>query len=221
MTGEDGLAEFKYVPQGEIGFAEYMPPTGYASDRTPQYATFTDSGVFDGDKVGELPDSVVASDGAVIGLRFADDELKLSVSKRDVTNSDELPGNVLSVYEAVTEGTVGSDGVITDSDYGTLIDSWISSSEPHLMELLPCGSYILKEEQAIDGFTIAEDVKFQLNDTGMVQQVTMYNEHEVAVADELVETLGETGTVGMFVLFATLIAMAGAGVYLFRKGRRV
>ena len=207
MTGEDGLAEFKYVPQGEIGFAEYMPPTGYASDRTPQYATFTDSGVFDGDKVGELPDSVVASDGAVIGLRFADDELKLSVSKRDVTNSDELPGNVLSVYEAVTEGTVGSDGVITDSDY--------------LMELLPCGSYILKEEQAIDGFTIAEDVKFQLNDTGMVQQVTMYNEHEVAVADELVETLGETGTVGMFVLFATLIAMAGAGVYLFRKGRRV
>ena len=214
VTGEDGLAQFKYIPQGEVGFAEFQAPEGYASDRTPQYALFGSNGSIESD-VEQLEDN------DVVGLRFADDEIKLSISKRDVTTSEELPGNVLSVYKALSEGTVDTNGDIASEDYGDLIETWTSSNEPHMMQLLPQGSYILKEEQAVDGFTIAEDVKFQLNDTGVVQQVVMYNEHEAAVADELVETLGKTGTVWTFVLLTTSIVITGAGVYLFRKGRRV
>lgn len=221
VTGEDGLAEFKYIPQGEIGFAEYMPPVGYASDRTPQYATFTSEGVLEGaenaEKVPTEGNEAAAGGGDVIGLRFADDEIKLSISKRDVTTSEELPGNVLSVYKALSDGTVDTNGDIASEDYGDLIETWTSTNEPHMMQLLPRGSYILKEEQAVDGFTIAEDVKFQLNDTGVVQQVVMNNDHAAAVADELVATLGETG---IPVPIALLLTFAGSAVFAAGYRRR-
>lgn len=210
VTDEDGLAEFKYVPQGEVGFAEYMPPAGYASDRTPQYATFADDGMIENhEELEQVPNHAANEDqsnietddsiqstiqnGDVIGLRFADDEITLSISKRDITNSEELPGNVLSVYETLTSRTADAEYEVVDGEYGALVETWTSTNEPHMMKLLPQGVYILKEEQAVAGYTIAEDIVFKLNDTGVVQQIAMNNEHEAAVADELVETLGETG----------------------------
>lgn len=250
VTDENGLAEFKYVQQGEVGFSEYVPPAGYASDRTPQYVTFSQEGVpvesdvtekflienaLTAEALGDLSnvsiadtdvrddtqqESEVVGEHAIIGLRFADDEIKLTISKRDITNSEELPGNVLSVYESSKDDTIGTDGEIADADYGELIETWVSTNEPHMMELLPQGTYILKEEQAVAGYTVAEDIMFQLNDTGVVQQVTMHNEHEAAVADELVETLGETG-VALPILVIAMFIGSGAFAFAYRKRENI
>lgn len=223
VTGEDGMCEFKYVPQGKVGFAEYKPAEGYVSDRTPQYAVFDEGGkIAATDVTGNASGGKeLSTEEQVLDLVYADDQTKLHISKQDVTNSQELPGNVLSVYEAKTEGTVDTDGDIASDDYGKLIETWTSTDQVHYMELLPQGSYILKEEQAVAGYTIAEDVKFQVNDTGVVQQVTMRNEHEAGVADELIETMGETGDLFPFAMFMSLVAIASAGAVFYRRRRMV
>ena len=46
-----------------------------------------------------------------------------------------------------------------------------------MVEKLPVGEYTLREEQAPDGYLIAEDVKFTVKDTGKVQKVKMKDAH--------------------------------------------
>ena len=46
-----------------------------------------------------------------------------------------------------------------------------------MVEKLPVGKYTLREEQAPDGYLIAEDVKFTVKDTGKVQKVKMKDAH--------------------------------------------
>ena len=62
-------------------------------------------------------------------------------------------------------------------DENNLIDEWISSTEPHLIKELEVGKeYRLVEVIAPDGYKIANDVTFKVEDTGEVQQVVMYDE---------------------------------------------
>ena len=46
------------------------------------------------------------------------------------------------------------------------------------MEMLPIGEYTLHEESAPDGYLVAEDVKFEVKDTGEIQKVSMKDEAE-------------------------------------------
>lgn len=190
ITDENGQAIFRHVPQGKTGFAEYEPAEGFVSDRTAGYVMINEAGQ---PAEIETDGNVSASKEGIVSLVFADDETRLTISKKDITTSEELPGNTLSVYEYVGTGSTGS--AVGEGDYGELIETWVSTDKPHLMELLPCGTYILKEEQAVDGYAVAESIIFRLNDTGVEQQVVMNNEHEAKLADELVETgaIEETG----------------------------
>ena len=42
--------------------------------------------------------------------------------------------------------------------------------------MLPIGEYTLREESAPDGYLVAEDVKFTVEDTGEIQKVVMKDE---------------------------------------------
>ena len=46
-----------------------------------------------------------------------------------------------------------------------------------MVEKLPVGAYTLREEQAPDGYLIAEDVKFTVKDTRKIQKVKMKDAH--------------------------------------------
>ena len=53
-------------------------------------------------------------------------------------------------------------------------DRWVTDGKPHLVEKLPVGEeLILREITAPEGYEIAEDVKFTLEDTMEVQKVEM------------------------------------------------
>ena len=93
--------------------------------------------------------------------QMLDDVTKVEISKKDITDSSEVPGAKL---------------IILDKD-GKKVDSWISTDKPHMIEKLPVGEYTLREEQAPDGYLIAEDVKFTVKDTGKVQKVKMKDAH--------------------------------------------
>ena len=93
--------------------------------------------------------------------QMLDDVTKVEISKKDITDSSEVPGAKL---------------IILDKD-GKKVDSWTSTDKPHMVEKLPVGEYTLREEQAPDGYLIAEDVKFTVKDTGKIQKVKMKDAH--------------------------------------------
>lgn len=80
------------------------------------------------------------------------------ISKTDITGEEQLIGAQLSVFD----------------EEGKVIDSWISIDEPHKIEGLVAGkTYILREEIAPEGYTIAEDIKFTVQNDKDVQLVKM------------------------------------------------
>ena len=93
--------------------------------------------------------------------QMLDDVTKVEISKKDIADSSEVPGAKL---------------IILDKD-GKKVESWTSTDKPHMVEKLPVGEYTLREEQAPDGYLIAEDVKFTVKDTRKIQKVKMKDAH--------------------------------------------
>ena len=95
-------------------------------------------------------------------LTLIDEDIKVQISKQDITNKKEIEGAKLKVV---------------DKD-GNNIDEWTSGKEPHMIKNLNVGeSYTLIEETAPQGYKIAESIDFKIEDTGAIQHVVMYDEH--------------------------------------------
>ena len=85
---------------------------------------------------------------------------KIYISKKDVTNSKELPGATL----------------IVRNSKGTEIDRWVSTNEPHYVKNLSVGTYTLEEIYAPDGYVLSnEKITFNVYKDGKTSTVTMYN----------------------------------------------
>ena len=97
---------------------------------------------------------------------------KVEVSKKDITNSEELEGAFLTVFPK--------------GDPGAVFDTWISgqdgrnedgSIKPHLIKGLEAGvNYVLREISSPYGYAIAQDVEFTVLPTGEVQTVEMLDD---------------------------------------------
>ena len=92
-------------------------------------------------------------------IEMKDDVTKVEISKTDISGK-ELPGAKLTIL---------------DKD-GKTVESWTSEEKPHYIEMLTIGEYTLREESAPDGYLVAEDVKFTVEDTGEIQKVVMKDE---------------------------------------------
>jgi hypothetical protein len=148
-TGADGGASLSYLPHGSYTVVEVTAPDGYVtSDETYRF-TVDDQGLIEGRCSYELVIENVP--------------LQVSVSKRDITTGDELPGCTLEIYAA------DADGMVT----GDALYSWVSETEPHLIQGIATGSYILRETVAAAGYATAQDVLFVVKDSGTVQPVVM------------------------------------------------
>ena len=99
----------------------------------------------------------VKDTGEIQKVVMKDDYTKVEISKQDITNSKELPGAKLTIF---------------DKD-GKEVESWVSEEKPHYIEKLPAGEYTLREVTAPDGYEVAEDVKFKVEETGEIQHVIM------------------------------------------------
>ena len=108
-------------------------------------------------------------------IEMKDDVTKVEISKTDVAG-EELPGAELTILD----------------ENGEVVESWTSTEEPHYIEMLPIGKYTLHEESAPEGYLIAEDVAFEVKDTGEIQKVTMKDEAE---PEETAETPQDTTSV--------------------------
>ena len=95
--------------------------------------------------------------GEVQKIVMKDDVTKVQISKTDITGEKELPGAKLQILDST----------------GKVIEEWESTEEPHYMEKLPKGEYVLHEETEPNGYVTAEDIPFTVKDTGEVQKVVM------------------------------------------------
>ncbi|HJF94630.1 MAG TPA: hypothetical protein K8V82_07545 [Lachnoclostridium phocaeense] len=103
----------------------------------------------------------VKEDGSITKVEMEDDFSKVDVSKTDITGDTELVGVKLQVLNSEEE----------------VLEEWVSDGTEHRIEYLPVGEELtLREIQTTEGYTMSEDVKFILEDTGEVQHVAMQND---------------------------------------------
>lgn len=101
----------------------------------------------------------VSDDGSVDRVKMEDKATDVTISKRTMTGTDELPGATLTLYDAE----------------GNIVKKWVSGKTPtrFVAELLPGASYTLVEEIAPKGYKIAEPITFVVNEDGVPQVVVM------------------------------------------------
>lgn len=105
----------------------------------------------------------VSETGEIDAIAMKDDTTKVRISKKDITTDDELPGATLQIID----------------ENGNIVEEWVSTSEPYFIEgkLIAGKTYTLREITAPDGYEIANDVKFTVDEKGNVTEVVMYDEH--------------------------------------------
>ena len=100
----------------------------------------------------------VKEDGSVTKVEMKDAYSKVEISKTDITTGKELKGAKLQIL----------------NKEGEILEEWVTDGKPHLVEKLPVGEELtLREITAPEGYEIAEDVKFTLEDTMEIQKVEM------------------------------------------------
>ena len=99
------------------------------------------------------------TDYAVQTVTMRDDVTKITVSKKDITNGEELPGAHL----------------VIKNEKGDVVEEWTSTNETHYIEKLPIGKYTLTEITAPDGYETAETISFEIKDTGEIQHYEMFD----------------------------------------------
>lgn len=109
----------------------------------------------------EIKDGAV--EGGIVIMYDAPEVRKVTVSKKDLATSEELPGASLKVT----------------NEKGDIMDEWVSTNTPHVIEGLADGTYTLTEVTAPDGYEVAEDIAFTITD-GKVERgiVIMYDAPE-------------------------------------------
>lgn len=174
----------------EAEHIEYALPEGdyILREETAPYA--------DGYVTAEEVKFSVKEDGSIEKVKMEDDISKVDISKTDLTTGEELEGATLQIL---------------DKD-GNVLEEWVTNGEPHRIERLPVGEeLILKETAAPDGYEIAEEVTFVVEDTMEVQKVEMKDARTTAVpktGDNPLLPLALAGVCGASVLGIVIIALS-------------
>lgn len=94
---------------------------------------------------------VIAENGDVVEMTAENKAITVSISKEDLYGN-ELPGASMQLID----------------ENGEIVDEWTSDGEHHIITNIPAGSYTLKEVAAPDGYVIATDVSFTIDEYGNV-----------------------------------------------------
>ena len=146
------------LPAGDYTLKEIAAPDGYVIATDIEFEVFADGTI----KIRNVDFTAISEDGNPL-IVMVDDTTKVKISKRDITTDKELPGATLQII---------------DED-GNVVEEWVSADEAHLVEgkLIAGKEYTLREIIAPDGYEIANEIKFTVNEDGSVTEVVMYDEH--------------------------------------------
>ncbi len=141
---EDGTLTVSNLPMGKYYLKELTTIDGAVLDQTEHEVIF------------EQKDATTKV--YTVNLNIENETTCIEISKTDITGEKELVGAKLSVIDENNE----------------VIDSWTSTEKTHKIEGLKVGKkYTLREEIAPNGFVIATDIQFTVENTVETQRVTM------------------------------------------------
>ena len=99
----------------------------------------------------EIYPVTITEDGEVIGITAENSPISVAISKRDVYG-EELSGAQMQLV----------------SEHGDVVGGWTSDGTDHVISHISAGSYTLKELAAPDGYCIASDIAFSVDEYGIV-----------------------------------------------------
>lgn len=151
---EENLTVWAYVPEGDYYLVELEAPAGYVT--ADPIAFHVSNNVKDITINGEQK----RVDERDQTLTMMDRKLSVKISKQDITTGKELPGAILEVK----------------NEKGELIERWTSTDQPHYLENITPGKYILTEILAPEGYSKAQSIEFVIKDSVADQKVVMKDE---------------------------------------------
>ena len=162
---------------GNYTLHEYYAPSGYCI-ATDIAVTIDEYGKIFADNT-EV--TAISDDGLAL-IVMIDEATKVQISKQDITGEGELPGATLQVL-----------------DGDTVIDEWVSGTEPHYIEgkLTAGKTYTLRETIAPDGYVLKSDIEFTVNTDGSVNHVVMYNSDSTGTVQVQKRTKGMVSLSGI------------------------
>ena len=151
---EENLTVWAYVPEDDYYLVELEAPAGYVT--ADPIAFHVSNNVKDITINGEQK----RVDERDQTLTMMDRKLSVKISKQDITTGKELPGAILEVK----------------NEKGELIERWTSTDQPHYLENITPGKYILTEILAPEGYSKAQSIEFVIKDSAADQKVVMKDE---------------------------------------------
>lgn len=150
-SAEDDAVMDEWTSTEEPHFVYGLPAgTYYLTETLPPKGYVTSETV-----MFEVTDSL-----EVQKVTMQDEVTKVQISKKDITTKEELPGASLEIR----------------NEDGETVESWVSTEEPHYIEMLPIGTYTLTETAAPEYYAKAETITFEVTDTKDIQKVEMLDE---------------------------------------------
>ena len=143
---------------GEYVLKEIAAPDGYVIATDIKFSV----DIYGNVTVENVEATVTSENGNPL-IVMVDDTTKVRISKQDVTTGEELPGATLQIID----------------ENGNVVEEWVSTDEAHFIEgkLIAGKEYTLRETIAPDGYEIANEISFTVNEDGSVTEVVMYDEH--------------------------------------------
>lgn len=165
-----------------------QPHVIYGKLQPGESYTLTETISPDGFGYSSSIDFTVSMDGTVDKVLMVDDETSVSISKKDITGEDELPGATLAIIDEFGN-------IVKDKDGNEL--TWVSTDKPHIIKgtLVAGKTYILREISAPDGYAYTTDVQFTISTDGRTDVVEMKDGFtnvaimKYSVNDEITEVL--------------------------------
>jgi len=124
---------------------------------------------------------------------------KISITKVDADTEKPLAGAKLQIL---------------DKD-GKVLESWTSEEKAHLIEMLPVGEYVLREEEAPAGYSKAEDIKFTIQEDTTALELVMKD--KPTGTKTTVPNTGDFGWVWALIVLGISLIGAGLAVFFGRK----
>ena len=142
----------------EYTLRETVAPEGYAIATDTKFTI---------DETGKVTSTGTITEGGV--LLVEDAKTSVSVSKVDVANGAELEGAHIQIINSL----------------GVVVEEWDSTNTVHVVEGLKTGEeYTLRETVAPEGYTVATDTKFTIDETGKVTSTGTITEGGVLLVED-------------------------------------